>query len=78
MKKYTVTLFALALAIGSLGTVGCGGDPPPDPNAGNTGESSAPSGDGLTEKEKEMQKKNPDFTSGRGSDTNEAPTEPKK
>lgn len=76
MKKSIVALFAATLAIGSLGTVGCGGDPPPDPNAGNTGEGAAPTG-GMTEEEKKKAAEM-GFTSGRGDDTNEVTKEPKK
>ena len=37
MKKYIATLFALALAIGSITFVGCGGGPEEDPNAVGAG-----------------------------------------
>ena len=73
MKKITATLFALTLAIGSLGTVGCGGDPPPDPNANKTGEST---GDGMSEEDKKKAKEM-GFTSGQGSDTNAPDKKPK-
>jgi hypothetical protein len=49
MKKYITTLFALALAIGSIGFVGCGGDPDPDPKAQEEGESTPPDPDGSGE-----------------------------
>jgi len=73
MKKITATLFALTLAIGSLGTVGCGGAPPPDPNATKEG---AKADDGMTD---DMKKKAKEmgFTSGQGSDTNTPGDKPK-
>ena len=51
MKKYVITLAAMALAIGgSINFAGCGG-PPDDPNA-LKGEETQSTGDGMTEEEK--------------------------
>lgn len=68
MKKYITTLFALALAIGSIAFVGCGGEPAEDTEANEEG--------GLTDIEKEMQKKK-GFVTGQGSDTNTPDNNPK-
>ena len=73
MKKYIATLFALALAIGSITFVGCGGAPDEDPKAQEEGEGGTPGE--MSEEEKKMKKKM-GFTTGRGSDTN-APTKNK-
>ena len=74
MKKYITTLFALALAIGSITFVGCDGAPAEDPKKDDTGEDTSGGGE-MTEEEKKMKEKM-GFVSGRGSDTN-APTEKK-
>ena len=51
MKKYVITLAAMALAIGgSINFAGCGG-PADDPNA-LKGEEPQSTGDGMTEEEK--------------------------
>ena len=51
MKKYVITLAAMALAIGgSINFAGCGG-PAEDP-AAVKGEEPTPTGDGMTEEEK--------------------------
>ena len=56
MKKYVITLAAMALAIGgSINFAGCGG-PPDDPNAVK-GEEPQSTGDGMTEEEKAEAKK---------------------
>jgi len=55
MKKYLITLAAMALAIGgSLNFAGCG-EPATDP-AAVKGEDPVPTGDGMTEEEKKMAK----------------------
>ncbi len=56
MKKYLITLAAMAVAIGgSINFVGCGG-PAVDPEAVKGGDP-APTGDGMTEEEKAEAKK---------------------
>ena len=58
MKKTIVTLSALAVAIGSINFIGCGGGPKDDPNAGDEGESTTGGPDGMDDKMKaEMKKK---------------------
>ena len=74
MKKYITTLFALALAIGSITLVGCGGEPAKDQKAHEEGEDA--SGE-MTEEEKKKAAE-AGFVSGQGSDTNVPKTEPKK
>jgi len=52
MKKYVITLAAMALAIGgSINFAGCGG-PAEDPAAVKGEEPAESTGDGLTDKEK--------------------------
>ena len=74
MKKYIATLFALALAIGSITFVGCGGAPADDPKANEEGE-----GVGEPEMTQEMKDKAKKLgiTTGIGSDTNSPDKEPK-
>jgi len=72
MKKYTTTLFALALAIGSITFVGCGGEPAEDPKEG---EDTGGEG-GMTQEEKDKAAA-PGFTTGRGGDTNASGNKPK-
>ena len=55
MKKYIITLAAMALAVGgSINFAGCSGGPAEDPNA--TGESTNAPPAGMTEEEKKMAK----------------------
>ncbi len=55
MKKYIITLAAMALAIGgSINFAGCSG-PAEDPDAVK-GEDPIPTGDGMSEEEKKMAK----------------------
>ena len=57
MKKYFITLAAMALAIGgSINFAGCGG-PAEDPNAVKGEEPPESTGDGMTEEEKAQAKK---------------------
>jgi|TARA_B100000959_G_scaffold266770_1_gene309558 hypothetical protein len=57
MKKYLITLAAMALAIGgSINFSGCSGEPAIDPKAVK-GEEPVPTGDGMTEEEKAEAKK---------------------
>ncbi len=71
MKKYVITLAAMALAIGgSINFAGCGGEPDVDPDAVKGGDAT-PTGDGMTEEEKAEAKKH-GFDIG-NKDTPEAP-----
>jgi hypothetical protein len=74
MKKYIATLFALALAIGSITFVGCGGEPAEDPKKDDAGEDTG--GAEMTEEEKKMKEKM-GFVTGKGSDTNTPTGKPK-
>ena len=57
MKKYLITLAAMALAIGgSINFSGCSGEPAIDPEAVKGGDP-VPTGDGMTEEEKAEAKK---------------------
>ena len=56
MKKTVVTLSAMAVAIGSISFVGCGGGPPEDPNASQEGESVPGGPDAMDDKMKAMMK----------------------
>ena len=72
MKKYIITLAAMALAIGgSINFAGCGGGPDVDPDAVKGEDPAESTGDGMTEEEKAEAKKH-GFDIG-NKDTPEAP-----
>ena len=72
MKKYVITLAAMALAIGgSINFAGCGGGPDVDPDAVKGEDPAESTGDGMTEEEKAEAKKH-GFDIG-NKDTPEAP-----